>query len=138
MKPDLICGTESWLRGIKPGRDPEKNTIKSSEVFPHGFTTHRNDRNTEPGGGVFTAVKEGLIADAQTQLTTDYEIVWTKVKARNKKDIHLCSYYMPHRNLDDRARLDESLKQAINKKKGKHIILAGDFNCPDINWEKIQ
>ena len=33
-KPDLVCGTESWLRGIKPGQDPAKNSIKSSEVFP--------------------------------------------------------------------------------------------------------
>ena len=44
---------------------------------------------------------------------------------------------MPHRNLNDIAKLDESLKQATNHKKGKHIILAGDFNCPDINWEKM-
>ena len=137
VKPDLICGMEYWLRGIKPGKDPEKNTIKSSEVFPPGFTVHRNDRNTEPGSDVCRAVKEGLIADAQPQLTTDCEIVWTKVKARNEKDIYLCSYYMPHRNLKDIARLDESLKQATNQKKGKHIILAGDFNCPDINWEKM-
>ena len=44
---------------------------------------------------------------------------------------------MPHRNLNDIARLDESLKQATNHKKWKHIILAGDFNCPDINWERM-
>ena len=59
------------------------------------------------------------------------------MKARNKKDIYLCSYYMPHRNLNDIARLDESLKQVTDHKKGKLIILAGDFNCPDINWEKM-
>ena len=137
MKPDLICGTESWLRGVKPGKDPDKNAIKSSEVFPPSYTVHRNDRATGTGGGVFTATREGLIADAQPDLTTDCEIVWTKVKARNKKDIYLCSYYMPHRNLNDIARLEESLKQVTNHKKGKHIILAGDFNCPDINWEKM-
>ena len=44
---------------------------------------------------------------------------------------------MPHRNLSDIARLDESLKQVTNHKKGKHITLAGDFNCPDIKWEKM-
>ena len=137
VKPDLICGTESWLRGVKPGKDPDKNAIKSSEVFPPSYTVHRNDRATGTGGGVFTATREGLIADAQPDLTTDCEIVWTKVKARNKKDIYLCSYYMPHRNLNDIARLDESLKEVTNHKKGKHIILAGDFNCPDINWEEM-
>ena len=24
VKPDLICGTESWLNGIKPGKEPSK------------------------------------------------------------------------------------------------------------------
>ena len=101
--------------------------------FPPGYTVHWNDRSTGTGGGVFTATKEGLIADAQPQLPTDCEIVWTQVKARNKKDIYLCSYYMPHRHLNAIARLDESLKQVANHKKGEHVILAGDFNCPDIN-----
>ena len=83
------------------------------------------------------AVIERLIADSEPQLTTDCEIVWTKVKAMNKKYTYLGSYYMPHQNLNDIARLDESLKQATNHKKWKHIILAGDFNCPDINWERM-
>ena len=38
IKPDLICGTESWLRGIKPGKDPDKNVIKPSEIFPSNST----------------------------------------------------------------------------------------------------
>ena len=134
LKQTLILGIESWLRGVKPGKDPDKNAIKSSEVFPPSFTIHRA---TGTGGGVFTATREGLIADAQPDLTTDCKIVWTKVKARNKKDIYLCSYYMPHRNLNDINRLDESLKQVTNNKNGRHIILAGDSNCPDINWEKM-
>ena len=136
-KPDLVCGTESWLRGIKPGQDPAKNTIKSSEVFPPEYTIHRNDRSIGLRGGVFIATREGLITDAQPQLTTDCEIVWSKVKARNKKDIYLCSFYMPHRNLNDINRLDDSLRQITQCKTGKHIILAGDFNCPDFDWENM-
>ena len=38
IKPDLICGTETWLRGVKPGHDPEKNSIKTSEVLPPNYT----------------------------------------------------------------------------------------------------
>lgn len=33
MKPDLVCGTESWLRGIKPGRAATHNAIKSMRSF---------------------------------------------------------------------------------------------------------
>ena len=27
-KPDLVCGTESWLKGVKSKKDPEKTAIK--------------------------------------------------------------------------------------------------------------
>ena len=64
VKPDLICGTESWLKGVKPGKEPAKNTIKTSEIFPSVFIIHRNDRMSR-GGGVFTGVRKSLIADEQ-------------------------------------------------------------------------
>ena len=38
-KPDIICGTESWLKEMQPA-------IKSSEVFPENFKIYRNDRGT--------------------------------------------------------------------------------------------
>ena len=44
---------------------------------------------------------------------------------------------MPHRNLNEINRLDDSLRQITQCKSGKHIILAGDFNCPDMDWEKM-
>ncbi|WAR25054.1 hypothetical protein MAR_010758 [Mya arenaria] len=79
IKPDLICGTKSWLKGVKPGKDPDKTSIKSSEIFPPELTVRRNDRSSGVGGGVFTATR-----------------------AREK-----------------------------------HIILVGDFNCPDIDWSNM-
>ncbi|XP_053403025.1 uncharacterized protein LOC128558204 [Mercenaria mercenaria] len=137
IKPDLICGTESWLKGVKPGKDPDKNAIKSSEVFPPELTVHRNDRTTGSGGGVFTAAKNKLICDAQPQLTTDCEIVWSKVKTWRSKDLYLCSFYMPHRCKNAIRQLDESIRQLSNSAREKHILLAGDFNCPDIDWPNL-
>ena len=137
IKPDLICGTESWLRGIKPGKDPERNCIKTSEAFPESLTVHRNDRSSGIGGGVFTASREGLLMDAQPKLTTDCEIVWSKVLMKNKKDLYLGSFYMPHRNLNDIKKLEDSITQLTQNNKDKHIILAGDMNCPNIDWETL-
>ena len=34
IKPDVVFGTESWLRGVKPGKPDSADAIKSSEVFP--------------------------------------------------------------------------------------------------------
>ena len=37
-KADIIIGTESWLKGIKPGENPTKDAIKSSEIFPSNYS----------------------------------------------------------------------------------------------------
>ncbi|CAG2218649.1 unnamed protein product [Mytilus edulis] len=110
VKPDLICGTESWLKGIKPGRDPEKNCIKSCEVFPDNYIFHRNDRDSL-GGGVFTGIKSNLVSDEKVELVTGCEIVWTKVKLKSMKDLYLASFYMPHRNMKDIIQLKESINK---------------------------
>ena len=86
---------------------------------------------------MFTGVKKNLVATEQTELITECEIEWTKVKMKSNKDLYLSSFYMPHRNLKDLQNLDQSLKKLSNSSKSKHILLAGDFNCPDINWENL-
>ena len=136
-KPDIICGTESWLKGIKPGKEPSRSAIKSCEVFPDNYNFYRNDRMSR-GGGVFTGVKKDLISDEQVQLVTECEIEWTKVKMKGKKDLYLSSFYMSHRNMNDLIQLDNSLEKLTNIGKNKHILMGGDFNCPDIDWENLQ
>ena len=41
---------------------------------------------------------------------------------------------MPHRNMEDVKELEKSLSLVSNK---QNIILTGDFNCPDINWDTM-
>ena len=69
VKPDLICGTESWLRGVQPRKEPSKSAIKTCEIFPDSYIIHRNDRMSR-GGGVFTGINKQFIADEQIQLVT--------------------------------------------------------------------
>ena len=38
MKPDIICGTESWIKGIKPGKEPVKTVLKTVKSFPITLT----------------------------------------------------------------------------------------------------
>jgi hypothetical protein len=44
LKPDIICATESWLKGVKPGVNPTIDAIKSCEIFPPNYNVYRNDR----------------------------------------------------------------------------------------------
>jgi hypothetical protein len=69
-KPDIICGTESWLTGIQPGKPTREDVIKSSEVFPENFKIYRNDRGTL-SGGVFVGIHEDLISTENTSIITE-------------------------------------------------------------------
>ena len=42
---------------------------------------------------------------------------------------------MPHRSEDVLNELDQTLKEIMESPNSIHVVLAGDFNCPDINWE---
>jgi hypothetical protein len=59
--PDVIIGTESWLR----------EEISNADVFRDDYTTFRRDRNTQ-GGGVFICVKN-YIACAELGVDDDFE-----------------------------------------------------------------
>ena len=133
-KPDIVCGTESWLRGIKPGKTPETNHIKSSEFFPDYVTTYRNDRDTL-GGGVFILVHKSLISEERPELVTSCEIDWAKMKLKDRRDLYVGVFYMPKRKQRDLSELQKSLNLlSQDGKNQRDIILAGDFNCPNINW----
>ena len=125
IKPDIVCGTESWLN----------QNIKSSEVFPNNYTVYRKDRS-RLGGGVFLLVSNDIISSEESDLIADCETVWAKIKLVQNKDLIIGSFYMPHRKEKDVCELDKILTKLANRSKQKHTILCGDFNCPDIIWDK--
>ena len=57
VKPDIICGTKSWLKGVKPGKSRTNDAIKNSEIFPKNYNVFRNDIEILRGG-VFIAVQK--------------------------------------------------------------------------------
>ena len=109
MKPDLVCGTESWLRGVKPGKPPAQEAVRSSECFPPNYVAHRKDRGSL-GGGVFILTKEDLVTTELTEASNmnGGEIIWAKVKTR-AKHLFVGSFYMPHQEMKHLDNLDASL-----------------------------
>ena len=78
-----------------------------------------------------------LLGALSPELVAECEIEWTNVGLKDNKDLYLSSFYMPHRNMNDLNNLNDSLKKELsNSNKSKHIILAGDFNCPNIDLGK--
>ena len=85
---------------------------------------------------MFILVNNNIIATEQVQYITKCEIEWIKIKLKDAKDLLIGAFYMPHRNINDLNELQTSL-DTITMENDKHIILAGDFNCPDIDWTNM-
>ena len=135
VNPDIICGTESWLKGVKPGKSPTNDAIKNSEIFPENYNVFRNDRGTL-GVGVFIAVQKNISALECVDFVTSCEVEYAKITLKSKKTLYIGTFYMPHRKLPDLEQLEQSLN-LLNISKPKQLILCGDFNCPDIQWETL-
>jgi hypothetical protein len=71
--PDVVIGTESWLR----------EEISNAEVFRADYTTFRRDRCSR-GGGVFICVKN-YIACEELWVDDDFEMITVAVKGRDPK-----------------------------------------------------
>jgi endonuclease/exonuclease/phosphatase (EEP) superfamily protein YafD len=78
-------------------------------------------------------VEKSITSVEQASLMTDGEIEWVKIKMKNQKDLLIGSFYMPHREQKHLDELQKSLTK-ISNHKTSNVILAGDFNCPDIRW----
>ena len=77
-----------------------------------------------------------LVVLEKPEFVTDCEITWTNLKLKDRKNLMIASFYMPHRDMKDIQELRRSLELATAGK-DSHILLAGDFNCPDINWQTL-
>lgn len=85
---------------------------------------------------MFILAHKSLTVEEQPRFVTDCEINWIKVKLKNSKDLYFGAYYLPQRNEYDIVEPEKSLSMLTkNGIKDTHIILAGDFNCPQVNWE---
>ena len=80
-------------------------------------------------------VHKSITSTELPEFVTDCELTWAKVKLQNHKDLFIGAFYMAERRKYDLDQLQSSLnKLTANGKKNCEVILAGDFNCPDIDW----
>ena len=127
QKPDIILGCESHL----------DSSYNSSEVFPTGFTIIRKERVGGGGGGVFILFIQDLPLLEEPFLLSEVEIIWAKLHLTKAKPVYICSFYRPPGSACECLHcLRESIYKIINKEGPScRVVLAGDFNLPDICWE---
>ena len=125
--PDFILGCESKL----------DDSISTYSIFPSNYSVYRKDRNRH-GGGVFIAISDLLSVTECPEFITDCELLWCKILLKDAKPLYIGSYYCPP---NDKQHGVEGLKQSLGKLQAKYsrsqpsIVITGDFNHPDINWD---
>ena len=136
VKPDIIIMSETKL----------DKSVSSSEFLPERFQGHviRKDR-TIHGGGVLIAHRKGLVANPVSciGIKSDCELVMSRVQmSQGQPPLYVGAYYRsqvdnsPNTSLDG---LDSALEQVydlVGNSKST-VVLAGDFNCPDIDWDSL-
>jgi hypothetical protein len=123
--PDIIIGTDSWLR----------EEIGNAEIFRADFTILRRDRHTRCGG-VFICVKNNT-ACTEVSVDEDFEIITVKVKGRGPKYTWeiVGIYRYPNENMRVIERLAAQMGYLGNFT--KQIIIGGDLNLTQADWKGV-
>ena len=124
-KIDIIAVNETKL----------DNTIDDSVVSMNDFILLRRDRNRH-GGGVAMFIRNTIDFKHRTDLQCgNLEILCIEVKPKFSRPFLVLAWYRPpkyeHETLDE---LQILLKTVENE--NKEIILIGDVNCNDLNFEQ--
>ena len=132
VKPDLILVSESKL----------DSDIKHTEFLPAQYTGHIRKDHTRHSGGVMIVHKKDLVIDELEVLDSDRHdhIVWARISLCNASPMYIGSYYRSNscNNKETITALKASLEhiRTLTKNNPKvTIIVGGDFNAKDIDWE---
>lgn len=130
---DVIAITESWL----------KQSIQNSEILPNlDFTIHRRDRtehNDQRKGGVMLAICNTITNIRKSDIECSAEILACEFRPSGKKErFEGFSVYYRSSN-SDLSYMKESTKSLLIASKAtfNNIVIAGDFNLPNIDWKNI-
>ena len=124
VNPDLVAITETWLH----------NGVSDGEIFPDSYIVHRRDRESR-GGGVLLAIKSSSLCFRRCDLETECEILWCEIPVRGSTSYFFGVFYRPpNSDIKYLEELYKSLEKVHLLSERVKIILTGDFNFPDIDW----
>lgn len=122
LEPDIICVTETWLHC----------DIGNCEVAPPGYFIVRKDRLTR-GGGVALLLRQGISYTVMPDVP-GVEAVWCRIQL-GQNNVCVGAVYRPP--LAEASYLEQLLEYMQKHMVGNAIIMGGDFNLPDINWNSL-
>ena len=130
LQPDVFLAVESKL----------DQSVFDAEFLPQTYRDSppvRKDRK-RGGGGVFIAVREGILAEHLSEFDSNCEIAWLKIHLQSKNSLIIGVFYRPpDSDITSLYELNDSISKVVAKHPRAKIFLGGDFNLPGINWESF-
>lgn len=123
IEPDFLALTETWLT----------KDIKDFEMALPNYAILRKDRPSR-GGGVAILIKRDIPFVALPEVT-GVEAVFCKLRYGLRPICVGCVYRSPSSDCDTLQSLYAYMHQHVL---GAKLILLGDFNLADINWQTMQ
>ncbi|KAJ8033370.1 hypothetical protein HOLleu_23586 [Holothuria leucospilota] len=128
INPDIIFITESLPK-------TSRFSVQVSELGISGYQLFTND---DPKRGVCVYVKETLTCHQLRKFTSDSkdtEVIWIEFELTGSNKLLLgCIYRSPNSTDEQNLKLNHEITQGVSRKCFSHILIAGDFNCPEIDW----
>ena len=130
-KPEIVCLTETKLN--------DETNIN----FAKNYNIWRRDRRGKGGGGTMVMIKKELMVDQVLYGEGKAELISVKLKI-NEKELTVIVVYVPPKTgswtKQEHDIMTEDVLQNLTKilKERKRVILVGDFNCKEINWENYE
>ena len=130
-QPDIICITE-FLPKHTTG------TITESELQIPGYTSYTNLNDPECHRGVLAYIKENLTVNPINFTNHCKESLCFEIKsAKSKKSLLVaCIYRSPNSTENNDLQVNNLICELSNSFK-KEVVLVGDFNFPEIDWENV-
>ena len=123
---DVVWVTETWLTSF----------VENKEILPSGYVIYRRDRGSR-AGGVLLAVKANSFSSCREIADlncSDLETVSVELTTKSKAKIVACCCYRtptPEKDWSDKF----NIYLAKLSSRYSNMLIAGDFNFPEIHWE---
>ena len=86
---------------------------------------------------MINAVRKDTVCSGEDTLDTDCEIAWTKIQLKGCKALYTgCFFRKPDNEPSALENLNNSLSRLTHNSPLPNVILTGDFNLPDIDWDE--
>ena len=132
-KPDVVCLTETKL----------KEEIQLGTIV-EGYNIWRKDRKGKTGGGVLILVKDDILVEEVEFGDGMAETMGIVIKTKGGERRKIIVTYIPPKTnawkLEEYKEMQYDVWRCLDDmiRQSRKVLLVGDFNCKDINWEEME